>query len=366
MERIEADLALGHAAEVIPEVEALVRANPLQERLRGQLMLALYRSGRQADALEVYRQTRELLNDELGLEPSKPLQELERSILRQERSLDLEVPSRAVAFVALAGTGVTALALDAPRQSSPGFLEQAEAALAPPDGLILHAKWQITRTSREYGCTVTSRPNEVWADPTSHRFRIVAHEWPSQDASDGRAKACRGGMTTEVGGEATESFTFVPPDTLAPWERPHTGSWDDVDHLRQALADGRAHMDGRTELAGRAVERIRIECDVEPEAACPGRPADYFYVDPETFFPVQFELPDALHYSTPSRLLDFDVVGRYLTYEYLPGPRRTSRSPTSGPSTRERPSDDRSIHTRMGQRSAMSLTGTSLWDAALR
>ena len=55
-------------------------------------MLALYRSGRQAGALEVYRQTRQLLNDELGLEPSKALQELERSILRQERSLDLQVP----------------------------------------------------------------------------------------------------------------------------------------------------------------------------------------------------------------------------------------------------------------------------------
>jgi DNA-binding SARP family transcriptional activator/WD40 repeat protein/energy-coupling factor transporter ATP-binding protein EcfA2 len=90
MERIEADLALGRADEVVPELEALVEVNPLQERLRGQLMLALYRSGRQADALEVYRQTRELLRDELGLEPSKALQELERSILRQEASLDVE------------------------------------------------------------------------------------------------------------------------------------------------------------------------------------------------------------------------------------------------------------------------------------
>jgi len=90
MERIEADLALGRADEVIPELEALVEPNPLQERLRGQLMLALYRAGRQADALEVYRQTRELLRNELGLEPSKALQELERSILRQEAALDVE------------------------------------------------------------------------------------------------------------------------------------------------------------------------------------------------------------------------------------------------------------------------------------
>jgi DNA-binding SARP family transcriptional activator/DNA-binding beta-propeller fold protein YncE len=97
MERIEADLALGHADQVIPELEGLVEANPLQERLRGQLMLALYRSGQQADALEVYRQTRELLRGELGLEPSKALQALERSILRQDVSLDAGVTARAIA-----------------------------------------------------------------------------------------------------------------------------------------------------------------------------------------------------------------------------------------------------------------------------
>jgi DNA-binding SARP family transcriptional activator/WD40 repeat protein len=103
MERIEADLALGRAGEVVPELEALVAANPLQERLRGQLMLALYRSGRQADALEVYRQTSELLRDELGLEPSKALQALERSILRQEAALDVEAaPVAAEAEVGLA------------------------------------------------------------------------------------------------------------------------------------------------------------------------------------------------------------------------------------------------------------------------
>jgi DNA-binding SARP family transcriptional activator/WD40 repeat protein/energy-coupling factor transporter ATP-binding protein EcfA2 len=90
MERIEADLALGRSSELVPELEALVRANPLQERLRGQLMLALYRAERQADALAVYRTTRKLLNDELGLEPSRALQRLERSILQQDASLDGE------------------------------------------------------------------------------------------------------------------------------------------------------------------------------------------------------------------------------------------------------------------------------------
>jgi len=69
-DRIDADLALGEHAALVGEVEALVRRHPLQERLRGQLMLALYRTGRQADALAVYRELSGLLRDELGLEPS--------------------------------------------------------------------------------------------------------------------------------------------------------------------------------------------------------------------------------------------------------------------------------------------------------
>ena len=87
-DRIEADLAFGSDGELVPELESLVASNPLQERLRGQLMIALYRAGRQADALAVYRQTSELLREELGLEPSPLLQELECAILEQDSSLD--------------------------------------------------------------------------------------------------------------------------------------------------------------------------------------------------------------------------------------------------------------------------------------
>ena len=88
MERIDADLALGAGSELIAELETLIAGEPLQERLRGQLMLALYRAGRQADALALYRETSELLRDELGLEPSRALQELERSILQQHTALE--------------------------------------------------------------------------------------------------------------------------------------------------------------------------------------------------------------------------------------------------------------------------------------
>jgi DNA-binding SARP family transcriptional activator len=92
-ERIAADLARGRDAELVPELEALARSHPFRERLKEQLMLALYRSGRQAEALEVYRHARRLLADELGIEPSLALQELERRILRHEP--ELEPPARA-------------------------------------------------------------------------------------------------------------------------------------------------------------------------------------------------------------------------------------------------------------------------------
>src|SRR5262249_20825805 len=83
-ERIDARLALGDAAALVPELEALVREQPLRERARGQLMLALYRSGRQADALRVYQEGRTILVAELGLEPGPELRELQRSMLRQD------------------------------------------------------------------------------------------------------------------------------------------------------------------------------------------------------------------------------------------------------------------------------------------
>ena len=88
MARIDADLAVGAHAELLGELESLVESEPLQERVRGQLMLALYRAGRQSEALAVYRDTSDLLREELGLEPGHALRELERSILRQDATLD--------------------------------------------------------------------------------------------------------------------------------------------------------------------------------------------------------------------------------------------------------------------------------------
>jgi DNA-binding SARP family transcriptional activator len=88
-DRVQAELALGRHSGLVAELEALVAEHPLRERLRGQLMLALYRSGRQAEALAVYRATRRLLVETFGLDPSAPLQALERAILTHDASLEL-------------------------------------------------------------------------------------------------------------------------------------------------------------------------------------------------------------------------------------------------------------------------------------
>ncbi len=100
--RIQCDLAEGRHQELVGELEALVAEHPARERLRGQLMLALYRSGRQAEALEAYQDVRRTLVEELGIEPSRELRELHQAILNQEVSLDLvgeEVAASGPVFV---------------------------------------------------------------------------------------------------------------------------------------------------------------------------------------------------------------------------------------------------------------------------
>jgi DNA-binding SARP family transcriptional activator/outer membrane protein assembly factor BamB len=100
-ERVEAELELGRAEALVPELEGLVRAHPLRERIRGQLMLALYRSQRQAEALEVFQTGRRLLDGQLGLEPGPELRELERAILNHDPALDTPAATPLVVAVAM-------------------------------------------------------------------------------------------------------------------------------------------------------------------------------------------------------------------------------------------------------------------------
>lgn len=91
--RIDADLQVGRHADVVGELEQLTTQHPLRERLRGQLMLALYRCGRQAEALEVYQAARRSLVEELGIDPGSALRELEQAILRQDPDLEHPAPT---------------------------------------------------------------------------------------------------------------------------------------------------------------------------------------------------------------------------------------------------------------------------------
>ena len=109
-DRFEADLALGRHRAVVGELETLVSQHPSRERLLAQLMLALYRSGRQADALEDYRAGRRALQDELGLEPGPDLRTLQQQILDQDPQLDApRTRPAAVAAHALRGRGLLAV-----------------------------------------------------------------------------------------------------------------------------------------------------------------------------------------------------------------------------------------------------------------
>jgi DNA-binding SARP family transcriptional activator/streptogramin lyase len=121
-ERVDLDIALGRHGEVVAELESLVAAHPLRERLRGLLMLALYRCDRQGEALEAYRDARSTLVEELGIEPSKALQRLEQAILRHDPELDAQartpvvrpverdhVPSGTVTFLSIDIEGSTEL-----------------------------------------------------------------------------------------------------------------------------------------------------------------------------------------------------------------------------------------------------------------
>jgi DNA-binding SARP family transcriptional activator len=132
--RIEADLALGRHAELIAELEGLTSRNPLHERFAAQLMLALYRGGRQTEALAAYQKTRRTLAEEAGLAPGRELQRLEKAILAHDPSLEVELPlggtaakprwrrSIAVAVALVVATAVAIVVVVLSRGSAPTAL----------------------------------------------------------------------------------------------------------------------------------------------------------------------------------------------------------------------------------------------------
>ena len=139
----------GGTPPLCPELEQLVAEHPLRERLRGQLMLALYRCGRQADALETYRAGRSLLVEELAVEPGPQLRKLQRAILGQDPALDLP-PRRAQAAQRASPAsrpGVPAAASDGPA-ARPGPARTAAPPAPPPDPPVAGARRRPPRWPR--------------------------------------------------------------------------------------------------------------------------------------------------------------------------------------------------------------------------
>jgi DNA-binding SARP family transcriptional activator/tetratricopeptide (TPR) repeat protein len=185
-ERVEADLTLGRHGRLVAELEALVAAHPFRERLRGQLMMALYRAGRQAEALAVYRDARQVLAGELGIEPGTELRQLEGAILRQDPALELE-PSRETALGAgkplhsAQGTAAAEPWLSGERRTVTVMFVDLAVSHGAGDGADPEAHWRIVAPSvglaagvlRRHGATV----EELVGDVLVGLFGIpVAHE----------------------------------------------------------------------------------------------------------------------------------------------------------------------------------------------
>ena len=270
--RIEADLALGRHDGVVGELETLAARHPLRERLAEQLMLALYRSGRQAEALGVYQRTRRALVDELGIEPSESLRQLEAAILRQEPSLAAVVAERPAAPTA--ARSVLVLLEGRPEDDSLVRLAETLAReprrelilcqlVADPDGLAgaseaLHARRDelLARSLQARAAAFTS------LDPGEDVVRLAVEQdvelalvrAPFDELAElpgGRLGAILDGAPCDVAvvtgaGELREGSVLVPfAGAEHDWSAVELGAW-----LAQA-------SDAKLILAGTAAERRR-------------------------------------------------------------------------------------------------------------
>jgi DNA-binding SARP family transcriptional activator len=184
-ERIEAELELGAGPELVAELQALVAERPLEERPRAMLMRALYRSGRQPEALDVFREARRVLDDELGLEPGQELRDLERAILTQDPALALTGPATSAAHGALVAVseraeGLAALTALAEALASSPRRRELVLARVVPGGEVSAATAQLDEARR--ALTVRGTSVRVAAFSSSAPGNDVARLASQQDA----------------------------------------------------------------------------------------------------------------------------------------------------------------------------------------
>jgi DNA-binding SARP family transcriptional activator len=228
--RIDADLALGRHRDVIPELEALANEHPLREGPARQLMLALYRAGRQAEALETFRRSRARLVNELGLEPTPALQELERSILQHDPALDLTPPPPPERSILVAPLDPASfdqlLAIAEPLARRPPrelVLAQliASAAELPAASALARARRDSLHqrgVSARSAAFTTERPGEdLVRIATEQDADLLLVEAPRLLLEDAVVHAVLGGAPCDVGVLATRSARFAPGSILVPF-----------------------------------------------------------------------------------------------------------------------------------------------------
>ncbi len=221
-QRLDADLVEGRSAELVGELESLVAEHPLREPFRAQLMLALYRAGRQAEALEAYRAARATLTDQLGIEPSARLQQLEQAILRQddklaattERSvtatalfLDLGIQGEVEAVAGRAlGLATTELSRSAERVER-GLADALLAVFTDADEAVSTALRACDLLSAEFGASVQPRAGLATADITlADRIEGVAPVLAARRVRDAKAGEVVAGERTAA---AARSHAFT-------------------------------------------------------------------------------------------------------------------------------------------------------------
>jgi DNA-binding SARP family transcriptional activator len=186
-ERVEADLAVGRHADLVGELDGLVGAAPMRERLTAQLMLALYRCGRQAEALRAYQKLRSVLGEELGIEPSAALQALEEAILLQKPDLDWAPENGASRLDTPLPTGVVTFLLTDIENSSGLWERHPEAmaeALARHDALagrvVAERGGELIKAKGEGDATLSvfTRASDGVRAAVDLQNALAVEEWP--------------------------------------------------------------------------------------------------------------------------------------------------------------------------------------------
>ena len=223
-QRIDADLQLGRHEALVGELSALVAREPLRERVREQLMLALYRSGRQADALNVYREGRARLVEELGIEPGPKLQQLEQAILRQDAALAAPSAVPGARRGAIVCVGVAPVGLLAPLGREIVLVELADSASSLDAAATRLARVRAGNGDVRTAVFTTSEPvaDMVRLATEQEAELLLVAEAPDELLADA---PCDVGLTNGVG-ELAEGAVLVPfGGAREEWPALELGAW---------------------------------------------------------------------------------------------------------------------------------------------